>query len=123
MKFRSRKLVQPSDLNSHLTLFGGKLLAWLDVEVYIFARCQLATPRLVTKYMSEINFMASAKQGDIIEIGCEVVNFGRTSITVRCVARRKEDLKEIITIDKVVFVNLDEEGKPAPHGVTAARED
>ncbi len=123
MKFRSRKLVQPSDLNSHLTLFGGQLLAWIDVEAYIYARCQLGSARLVTKYMSEINFTASAQQGDIVEIGCQVIAFGTTSVTLRAVARRKEDHQPIITIDKMVFVNIDENGEAAPHGVTVATED
>ncbi len=32
--------------------------------------------------ISEINFVASAKTGDIIEIGCELVHFGTTSVTI-----------------------------------------
>jgi acyl-CoA hydrolase len=66
----------------------------------------------------EINFVNSAKQGDIIEIGIEVVNFGRTSLTLSCEVRNKMTHQTIITIDKIVFVSLDENGNPQPHGKT-----
>jgi acyl-CoA hydrolase len=36
--------------------------------------------------MSEI-FTSSAKQGDIIEIGIEVVKFGTSSLTLKCEVR------------------------------------
>ncbi len=37
MRFLTRKLVQPQDLNVRGTLFGGRLLAWVDEEAAIFA--------------------------------------------------------------------------------------
>jgi acyl-CoA hydrolase len=66
--------------------------------------------------MSEVNFVASAKLGDIIEIGCELVNFGKTSITIACEVRNKDTKQSIIRIDKIVFVLVDSNGKPTPHG-------
>ena len=68
--------------------------------------------------MSEIDFVSSAKQGDIIEIGIDVVKFGNTSITVSCKVRNKLTRKEIITIDKIIMVSLDDNGNPIPHGKT-----
>jgi len=116
MQYYSRKLIKPGDLNSHGTLFGGALLAWIDEEAAIFANCQLeGRARLVTKFMSEINFVDSAKNGDIIEIGMETTKFGRTSITVRCNVRNKFTQDSIITIERIVFVNLDQEGNPTAH--------
>lgn len=70
MRFHTRKWVKPEDLNANGTLFGGKLLAWIDEEAALYAIIQLENQRVVTKYMSEINFTSSAKTGDIIEIGC-----------------------------------------------------
>jgi acyl-CoA hydrolase len=66
--------------------------------------------------MSEINFMASAKQGDIIELGLDVIKFGKTSLTLCCEARNKMTRETILTIDSITMVNLDENGKPKPHG-------
>lgn len=117
MRFFSRKLIKPQDLNAHGTLFGGSVLSWVDEESAIFVTCQLNKGNIVTKYMSEINFVSSAGLGDIIEIGMETVKFGRTSITVRCEVRNKFSKETIIKIDKIVFVHLGENDKPTAHGV------
>jgi len=83
MKFYSRKLIKPGDLNANNTLFGGQLLKWIDEEAGIYAMTKLHNHRVVTKYMSEINTK-----------------------------------KTIISIDKIVFVNVDELGQPIPHHQT-----
>ena len=118
MNYHTRKWIKPEDLNANHTLFGGKLLQWIDEEAALYSIIQLENPKTVTKYISEINFVNSARQGDIIEIGIEVVNFGRTSITLSCEVRNKLTHQTIITIDKIVFVSLDENGNPQPHGKT-----
>jgi acyl-CoA thioesterase YciA len=117
MKFYSRKWIKPQDLNAHGTLFGGAILSWVDEEAAIFVSCQLNKGNLVTKFMSEINFVSTARLGDIIEIGMETLKFGRTSITVRCEVRKKFTRETIIKIDKIVFVHVDDEGRPTPHHV------
>ncbi|MGF6267046.1 acyl-CoA hydrolase [Paraburkholderia youngii] len=118
MNFHTRKWVKPEDLNPNGTLFGGSLLRWIDEEAAIYTICQLANERIVTKFMSEINFVSSARQGDIIELGMTATHFGSTSITLRCEVRNKITRKSILTIEKMVFVNLNENGEPAPHGRT-----
>lgn len=118
MNFYSRKLIKPQDLNAHGTLFGGSVLSWIDEESAIFVSCQLGRGNLVTKFMSEIDFVSSAELGDIIEIGMETVRFGTSSITVRCVVRNKFSKETILKVDRIVFVHLDEDGKPSPHGIT-----
>ena len=80
MKFNTRKWVKPEDLNANQTLFGGKLLAWIDEEAALYSIIQLENKKVVTKYISEINFMSTAHQGDIVEIGTEVIKFGKSSI-------------------------------------------
>lgn len=116
MNFHTRKWVKPEDLNAHGTLFGGSLLKWIDEEAAIYAICQLDNKRVVTKYMSEINFLSSAVQGDIIEMGLIATAFGTTSITLFCEVRNKITKQSILTVDKIVFVNIDEHFKPLPHG-------
>lgn len=116
MQFHTRKWVKPEDLNANKSLFGGRLLAWIDEEAAIYAMCQLEAKTVVTKFMSEINFVSSAYHGDVIEIGLETVTFGRSSITMRCEARNKDTKQPILTIEKIVFVLLDDDGRPVPHG-------
>ena len=84
---------------------------------YYICICQLNSRSIVTKAMSEVNFVSSAKLGDVIEIGCELISLGNTSITIACEVRNKDTKKTIIRIDKIVFVAVDENGRPKPHGI------
>ncbi len=118
IQFKTRKWVRPEDLNANGTLFGGSLLKWIDEEATIYAIVQMGNRRVVTKLMSEINFVASARQGDIIELGLVATNWGRSSLTMRCEVRNMVTRTNILTVDKIVFVNLDEDGRPEPHGYT-----
>ena len=118
MKFNTRKWVKPEDLNPNETLFGGRLLAWIDEEAALYTIIQLENTRIVTKHMTEINFMSSAKQGDIIELGIKVIKFGKSSLTLKCEARNKMTRETILTVDSITMVNLDENGNPKPHGKT-----
>jgi len=119
MNFHTRKWVKPEDLNPNHTLFGGRLLQWIDEEAALYTIIQLENPHIVTKFISEINFISAPKQGDIIEIGILATHFGTTSLTLRCEVRDKLTHSLILTIDKLVFVNVDSEGRPVPHGKTA----
>lgn len=118
MKFHTRKWVKPEDLNPNATLFGGRLLAWIDEEIALYSVVQLENSRVVTKHMSEINFRSSARQGDIVEIGIDVVKFGTSSLTLKCEVRNMRTWETIITIDTITMVSLGEDGKPKPHGKT-----
>ena len=116
LNFRSRRWVKPEDLNAHGTLFGGSLLRWIDEEAAIYAIIQIGNPRAVTKLISEIEFLSSARQGDLIELGMLATAFGRTSITMRAEVRNMITRQSILTIEKIIFVNMGEDGKPTPHG-------
>ena len=118
VKFHTRKWVKPEDLNPNNTLFGGSLLKWIDEEAVIYAIIQLENPKVVTKLISEINFIGSPVKGDIIEMGLIATHFGKTSLTLRCEVRNKLTREPILTIDRLVFVNLGKDGKPVPHGKT-----
>ncbi|PWH85757.1 acyl-CoA thioesterase [Brumimicrobium oceani] len=118
MRFHTRKWVKPEDLNPNGTLFGGRLLEWIDEEAALYSIIQLENPKTVTKFISEIDFQSSAKQGDIIEIGIEVIKFGTASLTLKCEVRNKMTRKTIIMVDRIVMVSLDEDGNAKPHGKT-----
>lgn len=118
MRFHSRRWVKPEDLNANRTLFGGKVMAWIDEEAVLYSIIQLENKKVVTKYISEVNFMHTAREGDIVEIGIAVVQFGKTSITLKCEVRNKMTHETIVTVDNIIMVNLGEDGKPKPHGKT-----
>ncbi len=108
----------PGDLNANETLFGGCVLAWIDEEASLYSIIQLENKKVVTKYMSEINFMSTATKGDIIEIGIDVISFGKSSLNLNCEVRNKMTRETIVTVDNIIMVNLGEDGKPKPHGKT-----
>ncbi|TNM61959.1 acyl-CoA thioesterase [Streptomyces sp. NP160] len=118
MTFRTRKWVRPEDLNANDTLFGGSVLRWVDEEAAIFAILQLGNHRVVTKFMSAIEFVASARLGDLVELGLTATTFGRTSLTMRAEVRNMVTHEPIVTVEEIVFVNLGPDGRPAPHGFT-----
>lgn len=117
MQYRTRKMVMPADLNGAGTLFGGKCFSFIDEESYVHASCELNYNKLVTVFVSEMTFVSPAKEGDIIEIGAEVIGYGRTSITLKAAIRNKTTKEMICEVEKIVFVAIDNEGKPIPHGM------
>lgn len=119
MRFLSRRLVMPEDLNYANSLFGGRALEWIDEEAAIYAICQLETNYLVTKHIGEISFESPAMQGDVVEFGLATKKVGRTSITVTCLVRNKATKKTICLADDIVFVRVDPESRlPIAHGKT-----
>ena len=119
MKFYSRRFIKPEHLNPANALFGGQLLSWIDEEAAIFAGCQMKSSSIVTKLISEVNFMTAARQGDVIEFGLSLISCGSSSITVACQVRNKLNHAPIVSIDKMVFVHVNEQGLPVPHGIRA----
>jgi acyl-CoA hydrolase len=118
MKFLTRKLVKPEDLNANDTLFGGRLLEWVDEEAVIYAAIEAKHKRVVTKSISAINFIAPAHQGDVVEIGVGLKKVGRTSLTLEVQVRDLTTQDIIVNIDEMVFVCLDEYGKPVQHSLS-----
>ena len=118
MQFYSRRLVKYQDLSPAGRLIGGRLLEWIDEEAAIYAACKLNNKPMVTKFMSEINFVAPAKLGDVIEFGLELIAVGTSSITISCVVFKKENRRPIVAVDEIVFVCIDENGSPQNHGLT-----
>lgn len=115
MRFLTRKLVKPEDLNANNTLFGGRLLEWVDEEAAIYAAIEARHKRVVTKSISAINFIAPARQGDVVEIGVALKRVGKTSITLEVQVRDLTTQNIIVNIDEMVFVCVDETGRPVRH--------
>lgn len=111
-----RKWVKPGDLNQHGSLFGGRLLEWIDEDAAILAIAQLGTQQIVTRYISEVGFLSRAGQGDLLELKFSVVKFGRTSITMSCDVENAVTGQEVLHLDSIVFVSVDSEGHATPHG-------
>lgn len=118
MRFLTRKLVRPEDLNANNTLFGGRLMQWVDEEAVIYASVETRHKKVVTKSISAIDFVAPARQGDIVEIGIALKKVGNSSITLAVKVRDLTTQNVIVEIDEMVFVCVDENGKPVKHSLS-----
>ena len=116
MKFITRKLVTPADLNPRGTLHGGQLLKWIDEEGCIHACLELDTGLIVTKYISEIDFKFPVLEGDVVEIGMQTLSIGNTSVTLACDVRSMQANRVVCSIDKLVYVRVNKYGLPKGHG-------
>ena len=65
---------------------------------------------VIAFFSAKKDFVSPVGEGDIIEFGCELLDFGNSSINVRCEVRNKSTKKIVITVDKITFVNVDRWG-------------
>jgi acyl-CoA thioesterase YciA len=116
MKFLTRKLITPADLNPRGTLHGGQLLKWIDEEGGIHAALELQTGLIVTKFISEIEFKYPVLEGDVVEIGMQTLDVGKSSVTLACDVRSLQANRVVCSIDKMVYVRVNKYGLPKSHG-------
>ena len=116
MKFLTRKLVTPADLNPRGTLHGGQLLKWIDEEGGIHACLELDTGLIVTKFISEIDFKYAVLEGDVVEIGMQTVEIGKSSCTLSCEVRSLQAERTVCSIAKMVYIRVNKYGLPKAHG-------
>ena len=104
-----RYLVTQPTLNAHGTLHGGNLMKWVDEACGMQARL-LTGSVCATRNISEIDFLSSAKRGDIVQIDVSLVRVGNTSITFSANVLNAHTRAPIATFSKLVFVGLNDLG-------------
>lgn len=107
--------VKHSDLGFNNTLFGGKLLYWLDGDAVAYAMQWCDTPRMVTVSIDKCTFKKPAGPSHLIKIYAEAIRMGTTSITLNVEARRHNvytGQQNVILATDIKFVKVDEEGNP-----------
>ena len=111
-----RTLAMPSDANPAGDIFGGWVMAQMDLASGIRA-AERARGRVVTAAVKEMAFELPVKIGDTLNVYTEVVRVGRTSITLQVEAwahRARHRSLEKVTGATFVMVALDEAGQPVP---------
>jgi acyl-CoA thioesterase YciA len=111
-----RTLAMPADANAAGDIFGGWVMAQMDLACGIRA-AERAKGRVVTAAVREMSFAKPMKIGDTLEIMTDIVKIGRTSITLYVEAWAKRylsDLRERVTYAEMVMVALDKDGQPTP---------
>ena len=107
----------PRDTNALGTIFGGIILSYIDQAGAVegHRHCE---GRLVTVAMDKVEFHQPVFVGDLVSFYAETIGVGRTSMTIRVVveAERRGPGREIVKVTEaeVVYVQVDEAGKPLP---------
>jgi len=112
-----RVMMLPRDTNGLGTIFGGVILSYLDLAGETEAR-RHGRKRFVTVAMREVAFSAPVYVGDVVSFYTSTVRVGRTSVTVHVEveAERRHGNGETVKVTEaeVVYVAVDEEGRPIP---------
>jgi len=111
-----RTLAMPADANPSGDIFGGWLMAQMDIAGGIVAGLR-ARGRVATVAVDGMTFHEPVFVGDLVSCYAEVTRIGRTSITVAVetiVRRRRSGEAVRVTEGRFVYVALDGDGRPRP---------
>ena len=110
------KLVLPPDTNHLQTIFGGKVLSYID-EIAALAAMKHCNNVVVTASIDSVDFLSSATVGDALSLEAFVTSTGRTSMEVYVKVHSTDlllDKKTLTTESFLTMVAVDRNGKPIP---------
>ena len=109
-----RTLAMPGDANAAGDIFGGWVMAQMDLACGIRA-AERAKGRVVTAAVKEMAFAKPVKVGDTLCVYTDVTRVGRTSMVLYLevwAQRYLSDTLELVTHADFIMVALDSDGKP-----------
>jgi acyl-CoA thioesterase YciA len=113
-----RIIPMPADTNAHGTIFGGWVMAQVDLagSVPAFERAQ---GPVVTVAVNSFLFKEAVFVGDLVSFYAHVVKVGRTSITIDVevfAQRGREGRGDIVKVTEatLTYVAVDQDRKPRP---------
>lgn len=111
-----RTIAMPADTNPSGDIFGGWLMAQMDLAAGNLAG-RVARGRAVTIAVEGMVFHKPVKVGDEVSLYAGLVSTGRTSMKIHIQAWRRsryEDERTKVTDATFTFVALDSEGRSRP---------
>lgn len=108
--------VLPPDTNYHNTIFGGKVMAYID-KVSAMAAMRHCRKPVVTASMDSMDFLAPIKVGEAIYLEAIVTWSHHTSMEVHVIVEAEDLLtgeRKRTGSSYLTFVALDDAGKPTP---------
>jgi len=112
-----RVVPMPADANQNGDIFGGWIMAQVDVAGGTVAG-RVARGRVATVAVNSFVFKQPVQIGDVLSFYAQVQRIGNTSVTVNVevyAERGRADTKVVkVTEATLTFVAIDREGKPRP---------
>ena len=112
-----RTIAMPADANPSEDIFGGWIMAQMDLAGAIYAS-YIVKGRLVTVAVDSMNFHLPVFIGDQVSCFCETMSIGTTSISVHIEAwvRRKHAQAEYLKVTeaKYTYVSINKNRRPVP---------
>ena len=110
-----RTLAMPGDANPSGDLFGGWILAQMDIAAGTAAYIR-AKGRVATVAIDAMTFHQPVLVGDIVSCYAEITRIGRTSITllVQTWVQRRDGQEVKVTEGHFTCVAIDADRKPRP---------
>jgi acyl-CoA thioesterase YciA len=112
-----RVVPMPADSNQNGDIFGGWIMAQVDVAGGIVAG-RVARGRVATVSVNSFVFKQPVQIGDVLSFYAEMQRIGNTSVTVNVevyAERGRADAKVVkVTEAALTYVAIDLEGKPRP---------
>lgn len=105
-------LVLPGDLNHYGSLFGGRLLSWVDEAAWIAASAEFPHCQFVTIAMDKVEFCHGVGDGTILRIACERTKKGNTSVTYQVRVFDAKNAPHVPVFQThVTFVSVNDRGE------------
>jgi acyl-CoA thioesterase YciA len=112
-----RVVPMPADANHNGDIFGGWIMAQVDVAGGIVAG-RLARGRVATVAVNSFVFKQPVQIGDVLSFYAEQVRIGNTSVTVNVevyAERGRADTRIVkVTEATLTYVAIDRDGRPRP---------
>ena len=99
-----RVVPMPADVNQHGDIFGGWIMAQVDIAGGVLA-ARYARGRVATVAVNSFTFKQPVLVGDVVSFFGDVVRVGRTSVTVSVEVFAQRNPMELVTV-KVTEASL-----------------
>ena len=109
---------RPRDANMGGTIFGGWIMSHVDIAGSIPA-LERAKGAVVTRAVDSFEFKKPVFIGDLVSCYADIVSTGKSSINVRVevyAERMRKGVTDCVKVTEatLVYVAIDEHGKPRP---------
>jgi len=112
-----RVLAMPADVNQHGDIFGGWIMAQVDIAGGVVA-ARHARGRVATVAVNSFTFKQPVMVGDLVTFFAQITKVGRTSVTVAVEVFAQRNPDDVVTVKvteaSLTYVAVGTDRRPRP---------